>query len=61
LTIRVGQRRKRKVDRTVEDHSPNNFSELVKKAYETGKNENGITLEKLIADLEADLKNLMAG
>jgi hypothetical protein len=51
------------VDRTEEDHSTNmaNFSELVKKAYEAGKNENGITLEKLIADLEADLKNLMAG
>jgi hypothetical protein len=38
-----------------------NFSEIVRKAYETGKNENGITLEKLIADLKADLKNLMVG
>jgi hypothetical protein len=33
-----------------------NFSEIVRKAYETGVNENEITLEKLIADLKADLK-----
>ncbi|MBT2730148.1 hypothetical protein J7E63_25155 [Bacillus sp. ISL-75] len=37
-----------------------NFSEIVRKAYETGKNEKAITPEKLIADLTADLKNLMA-
>ncbi len=51
------------MDRTVENHSSQmaNFSEIVRKAYETGKNENGITLEKLIADLKADLKNLMVG
>jgi hypothetical protein len=51
------------VDRIVEDHSSKmaNFSEIVRKAYESGKNENGITLEKLIADLKVDLKNLMVG
>ncbi|NHC42856.1 hypothetical protein G6549_23440 [Bacillus sp. MM2020_1] len=51
------------MNRTVEDHSSDvaKFSEIVRKAYETGKNENGITLEKLIADLKADLKNLMVG
>ncbi|WML24554.1 hypothetical protein [Neobacillus sp. OS1-33] len=51
------------MERTVEDHSDKMayFSEIVRKAYETGKNEHGITLEKLIADLEADLKNLMVG
>jgi hypothetical protein len=51
------------VDRTIEDHSDKmaNFSEIVRKAYESGKNENGITLEKLIADLKVDLKNLMVG
>ncbi|MFP5108574.1 hypothetical protein ACSU6B_17625 [Neobacillus sp. C211] len=38
-----------------------NFSEIVRKAYETGKSENGITPEKLIADLTADLKKLMVG
>jgi hypothetical protein len=51
------------VDRTKEAKSSNgaNFSEIVRKAYETGVNERGITLEKLIADLKADLKNLMVG
>ena len=51
------------MDRIVENNSSQlaNFSEIVRKAYESGKNENGITLEKLIADLEADLKNLMVG
>ncbi|MBT2738373.1 hypothetical protein [Bacillus sp. ISL-7] len=51
------------MERTVQTNSSNvaNFSEIVRKAYETGKNENGITLEKLIADLKADLKNLMVG
>ncbi|MBT2701006.1 hypothetical protein J7E79_27310 [Bacillus sp. ISL-40] len=50
------------MDRTAETRISNvsNFSEIVRRAYETGKNENGITLEKLIADLTADLKNLMA-
>ena len=38
-----------------------NFSEIVRKAYETGVNEREITLEQLIADLKADLKNLMVG
>ena len=51
------------MDRTVGDNSSkmDNFSEIVRKAYESGKNENGITLEKLIADLKADLKNIMVG
>ncbi|MDN3019167.1 hypothetical protein PH210_23625 [Paenibacillus sp. BSR1-1] len=35
------------------------FSEIVKKAYEKGVNENEMTLEKLIEDIKADLKNLM--
>lgn len=38
-----------------------NFSEIVRKAYESGVNEHEITLEKLIADIKADLKNLMVG
>jgi hypothetical protein len=51
------------VDRTANTTNPRgaNFSEIVRKAYETGLNENEITLEKLIADLKADLKNLMVG
>lgn len=51
------------MDRTAEKTSSNiaNFSEIVRKAYETGVNENEITVEKLIADLKADLKNLMVG
>ncbi|MEH7307556.1 hypothetical protein [Neobacillus drentensis] len=51
------------MDRTVEAKSSKmtNFSEIVRKAYETGVSENEITVEKLIADLKADLKNLMVG
>lgn len=37
------------------------FSEIVKKAYDKGTNENEITLEKLMEVLKADLKNLMVG
>ena len=35
------------------------FSQIVKKAYDKGVNESEITLEKLIEDLKADLKNLV--
>ncbi|MGG1678267.1 hypothetical protein ACIFOT_21385 [Neobacillus sp. NRS-1170] len=35
------------------------FSEIVKKAYEKGLNENGMTPEKLIEDIKVDLKNMM--
>ncbi|MEH7503773.1 hypothetical protein V7152_17455 [Neobacillus drentensis] len=37
------------------------FSEIVKRAYDKGINENEITLEKLMEDLKADLKNLLVG
>ncbi|MEH7440230.1 hypothetical protein V7182_22540 [Neobacillus drentensis] len=41
--------------------SPNTaeFSEIVKKAYDKGLNENEITLEKLMEELKADLKQLV--
>ncbi|WP_312470537.1 hypothetical protein [Neobacillus sp.] len=35
------------------------FSEIVKKAYDKGLNENELTLEKLMEDLKADLKSLV--
>ncbi|MGG3560544.1 hypothetical protein ABES03_02685 [Neobacillus rhizosphaerae] len=35
------------------------FSEIVKKAYDKGVNENEITLEKLMEELKADLKQLV--
>jgi hypothetical protein len=35
------------------------FSMVVKKAYERGLNENEMTLEKIIAELKTDLKNMM--
>ncbi|WP_180960304.1 hypothetical protein [Neobacillus cucumis] len=35
------------------------FSQIVKKAYENGENETEMTLEKLIEDLKADLKQLV--
>jgi hypothetical protein len=38
---------------------PVEFSEIVKKAYEKGHNEDGITISKLIEELKMDLKNMM--
>lgn len=35
------------------------FTMIVKKAYEKGVNENEMTLEKIIEELKADLKNMM--
>ncbi|MDQ1000318.1 hypothetical protein QFZ28_000718 [Neobacillus niacini] len=35
------------------------FSKLLKKAYEKGLNESELTLDKIIEDLKADLKNMM--
>ncbi|MCM3728953.1 hypothetical protein M3226_25255 [Neobacillus cucumis] len=35
------------------------FSQIVKKAYEKGENETELTLEKLMEDLKADLKQLV--
>lgn len=35
------------------------FSEIVKKAYEKGLHEDGITVNKLIEDLKADLKHML--
>jgi hypothetical protein len=35
------------------------FSQIVKKAYEKGVNENEMTLEKIMEELKADLKNMM--
>lgn len=36
------------------------FSLIVKKAYEKGVNESGMTLEKIMEELKTDLKNMMA-
>jgi hypothetical protein len=35
------------------------FSEIVKKAYDKGVNENEITLEKIMEELKADLRQLV--
>jgi hypothetical protein len=35
------------------------FTRIVKKAYEKGVNENEMTLEKIMEELKADLKNMM--
>ncbi|MBL4951759.1 hypothetical protein JK635_05835 [Neobacillus sp. YIM B02564] len=37
------------------------FSEIVKKAYDKGRNETELTLEQLMEDLKADLRNLLIG
>lgn len=47
------------------DRNPGNsantvdFTAIVKKAYDKGVNENEITLEKLLEELKADLKQLV--
>jgi hypothetical protein len=53
-------RENKKLDRKA-GKSPNTaeFSEIVKKAYDKGLNENEITLEKLMEELKADLKQLV--
>ncbi|MFZ7942480.1 hypothetical protein [Neobacillus sp. 19] len=38
-----------------------NFSEIVKNAYDKGVNETEITLEKLMEELKADLRQLVVG
>ncbi|MBY0145134.1 hypothetical protein [Neobacillus niacini] len=35
------------------------FTRIVKKAYEKGVNENGMTLEKIMEELKADLKSMI--
>jgi hypothetical protein len=37
------------------------FSEIIKRAYEKGLSEDGLTLEQLMADLKEELRDLMAG
>jgi hypothetical protein len=37
------------------------FSEIIKRAYEKGLSEDGLTLEQLMADLKEELRGLMAG
>ncbi len=44
-------------------HNPENaaFVAIVKKAYEKGRNETELTLDQLMEDLKADLKNIVIG
>jgi hypothetical protein len=37
------------------------FSEIVKRAYEKGLTENELTIDQLMTDLKAELRNLVAG
>lgn len=36
-----------------------NFTEIVKKAYDRGLKESDLTLEKLLEEIEANLKNIV--
>ncbi|MFF2447157.1 hypothetical protein ACFVSW_08630 [Neobacillus sp. NPDC058068] len=52
------------MERKSEKESSSNvieFSEIVKKAYDKGLNEQELTLEKLMEDLKEDLKSLVIG
>lgn len=41
-----------------EEFSSNEFSAIVKKAYDRGKNDQDMTVQKLLADLKNDLRKL---
>lgn len=41
-----------------EEFSSNEFSAIVKKAYERGINDSGMTVQQLLADLKNDLRKL---
>ncbi|MCM2535791.1 hypothetical protein NDK43_30320 [Neobacillus pocheonensis] len=41
------------------DSNQSDFSEVIKKAYEKGINENEITVSELINVLKAELKNIL--
>jgi hypothetical protein len=38
--------------------SPNEFFDIVKKAYDRGKSDQGVTVAKLIEDLKIDLEKM---
>lgn len=46
--------------KTKEEFSSNEFSAIVKKAYDRGKNDHGMTVQKLLNDLKKDLRKLKA-
>jgi hypothetical protein len=50
--------RYRKVD-NLGEKATTIFDEIVKKAYEKGMTEENLTLDQLITDLKADLKNIV--
>jgi len=54
--LRGGSSRKLKLK---SKHDLVDFSQIVKKAYEKGESETEITLDKLIEELKADLKQLV--
>jgi hypothetical protein len=41
-----------------EELPPNEFFDIVKKAYERGVNDHGLTVQQLLADLKHDLQKL---
>lgn len=41
-----------------QEHSDSEFSEIVKKAYNRGLSDTGVTVQKLIEDLKIDLLKL---
>jgi len=43
-----------------EERSVHDFSDIVKKAYERGLSDQGVTVEKLIKDLREDLLKMKA-
>ena len=49
------------MERNAKGNSSNSadFSDIVKRAYEKGVNESEITLEKLLEDIKADLRQLV--
>lgn len=42
-----------------EKQSQENFTEIIRKAYEKGKNDQNMTLTKLLEELKIDLKRIV--
>lgn len=46
--------------RSEQMHSQNDFSEIVKKAFNRGINDHGVTVEQLLEELKSDLRKMKA-
>ncbi|WP_142752188.1 hypothetical protein [Neobacillus piezotolerans] len=55
---RAKRRRKGAVKENSNENGQSIFIEILKKAYDKGRTENGMTSKKMIEELKVDLKNM---